>query len=77
MNRFLRSSTVLLLKVRNKNCKVLNDTWGVCLAFEPEEIEEDLLWYCSQIQKDSLALNENVSSSSNEKKQFAKNIQGV
>ena len=47
------------------------------LACEPEEIEADLLWYCSQFQKDILALNDNAPSSSKEGKQFAKTIQGL
>ena len=59
-NPYVRSSKVLLLKIRNKICKAQNDTRAVRLAFAKDDIEEGLLWCLSEIQKDIMALNEDV-----------------
>ena len=60
----LRSSQALVLKIRGLPLMAMNDSRGIRIAIDPQEVEESLLWCFGQIQKDIKSLNDASGSSS-------------
>ena len=61
---FLRSSQALALQIRGLPLMAMNDSKGICIAIDPQEEEESLLWCFAQIQKDCKSLKDWIKASS-------------
>ena len=70
----LRSSQALVLKIRGLPLMAMNDSRGIRIAIDPQEVEESLLWCFGQIQKDIKSLNDASGSSSKGDRKRASHI---
>ena len=70
----LRSSQALVLKIRGLPLMAMNDSRGIRIAIDPQEVEESLLWCFGQIQKDIKSPNEVSASSSKGDRKRASHI---
>ena len=70
----LRSSQALALKIRGLPLMAMNDSRGIRIAIDPQEVEESLLWCFGQIQKDIRSCNEVPASSSKGDRKRASHI---
>ena len=73
-NPLLRSSQALVLKIRGLPLMAMNDSRGIRIAIDPQEVEESLLWCFGQIQKDIRSCNEVSASSSKGDRKRASHI---